>query len=64
MEDLNSSVPVLDRHSQMFYSIINKVHWYEKMVQHSAFERVWCYTLKQAYTIEGRYVVKNIKNLL
>ena len=55
-------VPVLDKYSPISYAIINEVHWNSKAVQHRGVESIWRYTLKTAYIIEGREVVKWINS--
>ena len=65
MKDLHSTmfcVPVLDKYSPISYAIINEVHWNSKAVQHRGVESIWRYTLKTAYIIEGREVVKWINS--
>jgi len=65
MKDLHKTmfcVPVLDKYSPLAYSIVDQIHWHDPAVRHSGNESIWRYTLKQVYIIEGRDVVKRIKN--
>lgn len=64
MKDLSAStfcVPVVDRYSPLAYCIINEVHWYNSTVKHSGVESVWRFVLKKAFIIEGRSIVKWIR---
>ena len=64
MRDLCSTtffVPMIDKHSPLAYSIINEVHWYNKVANHSGVETVLRYTLKYGYIIEGQELVKMIR---
>jgi len=64
MKDLSSTsfcVPIIDKHSPLAYSIINDVHWYSE-IKHQGVETTWRYVLKIAYIIEGRDIVKKIRN--
>ena len=64
MKDLASTtfcVPIIDKFSPMAYSIVGKVHWYDKTVRYSGIETMWRYVLKKAFIIEGRELVKKIK---
>ena len=66
MQDLSAEtfcVPIVAKNSPFAYAIINDIHWYDKVAQHSGVEMVWRYVLKKAYIIEGRSIVKNIKRL-
>ena len=66
MQDLSAAtfcVPIVAKNSPFAYAIINDIHWYDKVAQHSGVEMVWRYVLKKAYIIEGRSIVKNIKRL-
>ena len=50
MRDLCSTtffVPMIDKHSPLAYSIINEVHWHNKVAKHSGMETVLRYTLKK-----------------
>ena len=65
MKDLASTtfcVPVIDKYSQIAYSIMNDIHWNNKTVKYSGIESVWRYVLKYAFVIEGRELIKKIKN--
>ena len=44
--------------SPLAYSIINEVHWYNKVARHSGVETVLRYTMKYAYIMGGRDLVK------
>lgn len=64
MQDLHATtfcVPVLDKHSPLSYSIVMDIHWHNKTVQHAGIESVWRYILKKVFIIEGRDLVKKIK---
>ena len=61
MKDLSQTtfcVPMVHKHSPVAYSIVNEVHWYSTVAQHSGVETVWRYVLQIAYIIGGRSVVK------
>ena len=63
MKDLSAStfcVPVVDKFSPVAYSIINEVHWHNKVVKHSGVETGWREVLKKVFVIEGRGIVKMI----
>ena len=65
MKDLNSTtfcVPLVDNSSPIAYSIINEVHWHDDDVLHSGVETTWRYVLKCVYVVEGRNIVKKIRN--
>ena len=65
MKDLSSTtycVPLVDKSSPIAYSIINEVHWHDDDVLHSGVETTWRYVLKCVYVIEGRSIVKKIRN--
>ena len=64
MRDLNSltfCVPLVEKQSPLAYSIINEVHWHNESVKHSGVETTLRYTMKYAFIIEGRELVKQIK---
>ena len=64
MRDLSSCtfvVPLIDKHSPIAYSIINEVHWNDPVASHSGVETVLRYTMKYAYIIEGRELVRKIR---
>jgi len=61
LADINFCAPVIDKLSPLAYSIINEVHWYDNVVKHAGIESVWRNTLKIAYVIEGKSIVKNIR---
>ena len=50
-----------DRKSPIVYGIINEVHWYNKAAKHSGVETVLRYTMKYAYIMGGRDLVKLFK---
>ena len=63
MKDLSATtfcVPLIHKHSPLAYSIVNEVHWYSSIAQHSGIETVWRYVLQIAYIIGGRSVVKKV----
>ena len=65
MKDLTSTtfcVPVIDKYSPIAYSIVNDIHWNNKTVKHSGIDSVWRYVLKYVFIVEGRELVKKIKN--
>ena len=64
MKDLSATtfcVPLVYKHSPLAYSIVNNVHWYSNVAQHSGIETVWRYVMKVAYIIGGRSLVKKFK---
>ena len=66
MRDLTSTtfcVPLVDKHSPIAYSIVNDIHWNNKVVKHSGIESTWRYVLKYVFIIEGRQLLKKIKGL-
>ena len=63
MKDLSSTtfmVPVIDQHSPVAYSLVNEIHWFDAYAKHSGVETVHRYTMKKAYIIEGRQLIKNV----
>ena len=65
IKDLSASnfvVPVVDKHSPLAYSIVSEVHWYDKVAKHAGIETVLRFTLKYAFILEGREIVKKIKS--
>ena len=63
MRDLSSltfCVPLVEKQSPLAYSIINEVHWYHESARHSGVETTLRYTMKYAYIIEGRDLVKQV----
>ena len=51
MQDLSAAifcVPIVDKNLSFAYAIINDMHWYDKVAQHSGVEMVWRYVLKTA----------------
>ena len=64
MKDLSSStfiVPMIEKHSPLAYSIINEVHWDDPVAKHSGVETVLRYTMKYAYIMDGRELVRKIR---
>ena len=55
-------VPLMDKYSPIAYSVINEIHWHDPSVCHSGVETTWRYVLKNIYVIDGRSVVKMIRN--
>ena len=54
MKDLSQTtfcVPMVHKHSPVAYSIVNEVHWYSTVAQHSGVVTVWRYVLQIAYII-------------
>ena len=65
MKDLSSStfcVPVLDRHSPISYSLVMDIHWNHSTAQHSGVETTHRFVLQKAYIIEGRNLVKQVRD--
>ena len=50
------------KHSPLAYSIVNKIHWYLDAAKHSGIEIVWRYVLKLGYIMQGRNLVRKVKN--
>ena len=64
MRDLSSTmfcVPLVDKYSPIAYSIVNEIHWYHSVAKHCGVETVLRYTMKYAYIMEGRDIVKKIR---
>ena len=64
MLDLTSTsfcVPLVEKHSPVAYSIVNDIHWNDKVSNHAGIETTIRQVLKKAYIIEGRSLVKLIK---
>ena len=64
MKDLSSStffVPIIEKNSPLAYSIINEVHWDDPVAKHTGVETVLRYTMKYGYIIEGRELVKKVR---
>ena len=62
--DLSAStflVPVIDSSSPLAFSIVNEVHWYDPVANHSGNEAVLRYTKKYAHIVEGRELVKRFR---
>ncbi len=65
MKDLCSTtfcVPITEKHSPVAFSLVNDIHWNDKSVMHSGVETTLRYVLKKMYIIDGRSLVKMIKN--
>ena len=63
MRDLSSltfCVPLVEKQSPLAYSIINEIHWYHESARHSGVETTLRYTMKYAFIMEGRDLVKQI----
>ena len=61
MKDLSSNkfcVPIIDKVSPVAYSIVNEVHWYHDVAEHSGVETVLRYTMQVAFIIDGRDLVR------
>ena len=54
-------VPLVDQRPPLAYSIVNEVHWYSKVARHSGVETVLKYTMKYAYIMGGRDLVKTFQ---
>jgi len=64
MSDLSETtfcVPIVDKFSPLALSIINEIHWYHDVAKHSGVETVLRYTMKFAYIIEGRELVRSVR---
>ena len=64
MKDLSTStffVPIIEKNSPLAYSIVNEVHWDDPVAKHSGVETVLRYTMKHGYIIEGRDLVKKVR---
>jgi hypothetical protein len=64
MKDLSTStffVPIIEKNSPLAYSIINEVHWDDPVAKHSGVETVLRYTMKYGHIMEGRELVKKIR---
>ena len=65
MRDLSSTtfcVPMTDKSSPIAYALVNDVHWNDNSVKHCGVETTLRYVLKHMYVIEGRSLVKRIRN--
>ena len=66
MKDLSPAmfcVPILNSNSPIAYSIVNDIHWNDKMVKHAGIEVTLRQILKKVFIIDGRSLVKKIKAL-
>jgi hypothetical protein len=64
MKDLSMStfvVPLIDKHSPLAYSVINEVHWYDKVAKHAGVETVLRFTLQYGFILEGREIAKKVR---
>ena len=55
-------VPITDQHSPVAYSLVNDVHWNDKTVRHCGIETTYRYVLKHMFVIEGRALVRRVKD--
>ena len=65
MQDLSSTtfcVPLIEKYSPLAYSIRNEVHWYHESAKHAGVETTLRYTMKYAFIMEGRNLVKQVKS--
>jgi hypothetical protein len=65
MYDLTNAtfrVPLTDKHSPIAFSLVNGVHWNHNTAHHSGVETTWRYVLLSMFIIEGRSLVKLIRN--
>ena len=65
MKDLTSStfcVPIVDKDSPVAISIINEIHWHHEVARHRGVETLLRYVMQIAYILEGRQLVKYIRN--
>ena len=51
-------VPLLVNKFPIAYSIINEIHWYNKVAKHSGVKTTLRYSMKYAYIMSGRELVK------
>ncbi|XP_066910448.1 uncharacterized protein [Clytia hemisphaerica] len=64
MKDLTRSsfcVPILEKNSPVAFSIVMDVHWNHPTVKHSGIETTHRFVLMKAYIIEGRQLVKQVR---
>ena len=64
MLDLSNTtlcVPLVLKSSPVARSIVDEIHWYHDVAKHSGVETVLRYTMKYAYIIEGRDLVRNVR---
>ena len=54
-------VPLVIKSSPIAHSIVNEVHWNHNVAKHSGIETVLRYTMKYAYIIEGRDLVRYVR---
>ena len=65
MQDLSAAtfcVPLIESSSPLAYSIINEIHWYHESGKHTGVETTLRYTMKYGFILDGRNLVKLIKN--
>ena len=64
MKDLSMStfcIPIIDKHSPLAYSIVNEVHWYDKVAKHAGIKSVLRFTMQYGFILEGREIAKKVK---
>ena len=64
MYDLSETtfcIPIVEKCSPPALSIINEIHWYHDAAKQSGVETVLRYTMKCAYIIEGRELVRSVR---
>ncbi len=54
-------VPLVDRYSPFAYSIVNEIHWHNKVAKHTGVEKTTRYTLQYAHILEVRELIKSIR---
>ena len=54
-------VPLVLKSSPIALSIVDEVHWYNDVAKHAGVETVLRYTMKYAYIIEGRDLVRYVR---
>ena len=54
-------MPLVDRYSPFAYSIVNEVHWHNKVAKHTGVEKTLRYTSQFAHIVEGRELVKGVR---
>ena len=65
MKDLTSTtffLPAVEKQSPIAYAIVSDIHWNHDVVKHTVIETTWKYVLQKVFIIEGREVVKRVKN--
>ena len=61
LSDTMFCVPLVLKSSPVALSIVDEIHWYHEVAKHSGVETVLRYTMKYAYIIEGRDLVRYVR---